>query len=279
VPIQKESDATKMTTTMTPQTLPEPVARRGINESQWRTMCLSLYPGARAESVLLVIDYCLARRLDPLKKPCHIVPMEVRKADTNTYEWRDVVMPGIYELRTTAQRTGEYLGHSVPDYGPTKDFKGTAAPEWCNITFYRWSRIANRPIEFPVRTFFREVVATTKDGKPNSRWARAPIQMLSKCTEAAGLREAFPDELGGEHVEEEMAGQRAVDVSDETLPTREMPSGYEDWLSDLLAACEAGDPIAVAWEKSPEACRTYLAETDAATFEAIKAKATETPAP
>ena len=157
-----------------------------------------------------------------------------------------------------------------------KDFKGTAAPEWCTITFYRWSRIAYRAIDFPVRTFFREVVGTSgSDGKPNARWHKAPVQMLTKCCEAAGLREAFPDELGGEHVEEEMAGQRALDVSVETAPTRDKPENYDEWLTDLLAAIEAGDPIEVAWEKSPEACRTYLAETDVATYDAIKAKATE----
>ena len=48
--------------------LPEPVARRGISEAQWRTLCTSLYPGAKPESVLMVIDYCAARKLDPLKR-------------------------------------------------------------------------------------------------------------------------------------------------------------------------------------------------------------------
>jgi hypothetical protein len=47
-----------------------------------------LFPGANPNSVLLVWDYCLARKLDPLKKPCHIVPMEVKDAKTGTYEWR-----------------------------------------------------------------------------------------------------------------------------------------------------------------------------------------------
>lgn len=78
--------------------LPPAVARRGINEAQWRTL-MNLFPGAKGPSVLMVWDYCVARTLDPLKKPCHIVPMDVNGV------WRDVVMPGIYELRTTAMRT------------------------------------------------------------------------------------------------------------------------------------------------------------------------------
>jgi hypothetical protein len=120
-------------------------------------------------------------------------------------------MPGIYEYRITAQRTGEYLGHSKPEYGPMLEHLGTKAPEWCEMTIYRWSAHAGR-IEFPVRRYFAEVVGLTKDGKVNDRWSKAPIQMLEKCVEAAGLREAFPDEFGGEPTAEEMDDQRIIDI-------------------------------------------------------------------
>src|SRR5256885_291761 len=163
----------------------------------------------------MVFDYCAARKLDPLKKPCHIVPMQVKNQDGD-YVWRDVVMPGIYEYRTTATRTGLYLGHSKPEYGPIITFLGVEAPEWCDITVYRWNPEAKTRAEYPVRVKFAEIAATAKDKKTgdpyvNARWTRAPEQMLTKCTEAAGLREAFPDELGGTHTEEEMAGQ-VIDV-------------------------------------------------------------------
>ena len=177
--------------------LPAPVTRRGIDEAAWRTAMNSLFPGAKTESVLMVFDYCRARKLDPLKKPCHIVPMRVKAADG--YVWRDVVMPGIYEYRTTAMRTGFYMGHSRPEYGPEIDHLGVKAPEWCALTVYRWSPAANCRTEFPVTVYFSECVATKwKDNREsvNERWSKAPRQMLTKCTEAAGLREAFPDELG-----------------------------------------------------------------------------------
>lgn len=189
------------------------LAERNISPAQWHTLAKSLYPGARPESVLLVIDYCRARNLDPLKKPCHIVPMEVTDARTGKKEWRDVVLPGIYELRTTAQRTGAYLGHTKPEYGPMIEHAGVTAPEWCEMTMRR--AVGSHVAEFPVRVYFREVcgVRWDKDEKAyraNSRWAKAPIQMLTKCTEAAGLREAFPDEIGGEMAAEEIEGQTRV---------------------------------------------------------------------
>ena len=184
--------------------LPEPVARRGITEAQWRTLANNLYPGAASASVLMVWDYCAARGLDPLKKPCHIVPIRVKDAKTGEWGWRDVVMPGIYEYRTTAHRTGQYLGHSAPEYGPTIEHGGVRAPAWCAMTMYRASSFGDGGrIEFPVRRYFVEVVGLTKEGKANDRWSRAPIQMLEKCTEAAGLREAFPDEFGGETTADE----------------------------------------------------------------------------
>jgi phage recombination protein Bet len=193
--------------------LPAPVARRGITEAQWRTLMNNLYPGAAAESVVMVWDYCAARKLDPLKKPCHIVPMQVKDAKSGDYVWRDVVMPGIYEYRTTATRTGLYMGHSKPEYGPVIEHLGVSVPEWCAMTVYRWNKEAGQRVEYPVQVYFRECAGTRKDksqgGKLvlNQRWQTAPIQMMTKVCEAAGLREAFPDELGGESTFEEMEGR------------------------------------------------------------------------
>lgn len=187
--------------------LPPSVVARGVSLPVWNTLCDSLFPGAKVDSILMVLDYCKARGLDPMKKPCHIVPISVRSGDGWAY--RDVVMPGIYEYRMTANRTGLYLGHSEPDYGPKVDLFGVKAPEWCRMTMYRWHEKSQSKIEFPVMVLFSEVCAT-KDGKANQRWAKAPVQMMTKCCEAAGLREAFPDELGGTHTDDEMYG-KAID--------------------------------------------------------------------
>lgn len=227
--------------------LPAPVARRGITEVQWRTAMNSLFPGARPESVLMVFDYCAARKLDPLKKPCHIVPMRV-KGPQGDYVWRDVVMPGIYEYRTTATRTGLYLGHSVPVYGEIIDHLGRMVPAFCSITVYRWNTEAKLRSEYPVTLWFEECCATKwdKEGKKdvlNDRWDKAPRQMLTKCTEAAGIREAFPDELGGTHTADEMDGQNQTEVLDIT-PSRIDPRGDlsgVDWESRDKHVSEIAD--------------------------------------
>lgn len=214
-------------------TLPAPVSRRGISESEWVTLRTSLFPGAKPESVVMVVDYCKARKLDPFKKPCHIVPMQVKMPD-GSYVWRDVVLPGIYEYRTTANRTGEYMGHSRPEYGPEIEYMGVKAPEWCSLTVFRYNKASGQKCEFPVIVYFAEVAATTWDKKAgehkiNARWSKAPRQMLTKCTEAAGLREGFPDEIGGEPTADEMEGREIIDITPGKLDPRGPEVENHDW--------------------------------------------------
>jgi phage recombination protein Bet len=250
------------------------VLKRGISEAQWNTLRRSLFPGAAPESVLLVWDYCLARRLDPMKRPCHIVPMEVtvKTPAGERKEWRDVVLPGIYELRTTAQRTGEYRGHDKPELGPMRKQHGVEAPEWCAFTAYRGERGGEQD-PYPVVVYFREVVATKRDGDANARWRRAPIQMLTKCAEAAALREAFPDELGGQMTEEEMEGQRHPDLERVPVdPGIPRPDGFDEWVEILKNAAGTGSQaFAKAWqEAATKDMRAYLTRTDPEYYESLK---------
>jgi phage recombination protein Bet len=210
------------------------VQKRGLDAAQWSTLTNSLFPGARPESILMAVDYCRARRLDPMKKPCHIVPIWVKGPGGQGGAMRDVVMPGIYEYRTTAQRTGEYMGRSRFEHGPPVDFGGVTAPEWVEVTVYRWHAASGTKIEFPARVYFREVCATRKDGSANDRWARAPIQMAEKTCEAAALRAAFPDELGGEYTVEELEGK-----SLDAVPASAVPAAVE---TTDAPADAAGEP-------------------------------------
>lgn len=261
--------------------LPEPVARRGINEEQWRTLKNSVFPGALPDSILMAIDYCTARKLDVLKRPCHIVGMLVtekrkrQQPDGNIIVdekkvWRDVILPGIYEYRITAHRTGEYLGQSEVQWGPLTEFHGLKdVPEWCAITVYRWSEKLQQKVSYPAQVFFAEAVATKNDGSPNARWTRAPRQMLEKCTEAAALRRAFPDEIGGEPTEEEMDGHtRIVEVTPEkprsTKPAVQQPRATNGAKAETKAASAAteGAPAATS-EASGETAESGAPPADA----------------
>lgn len=184
-----------MTTTNLPANIQTALTERGIDHAVWSTLQNSVFPGARDESILLAIDYCKARKMDILKKPCHIVPMSVTDAKTGNKQWRDVIMPGIYEQRITAFRTGQMAGQDEPIFGEIIDHFGVQAPEWCKVTVYRF--IDGVRCAFSHTEYFSEACNTTKEGKVNSMWTKRPRGQLAKCAEAGALRKAFPDELGG----------------------------------------------------------------------------------
>lgn len=199
-----------------PANIQTALIERNIDTAVWTTLQNSVFPGAKDESILLAVDYCKARKLDILKKPCHIVPMSVTDAKTGNKNWRDVIMPGIYEQRITAFRTGQMAGQDEPVFGDTVTFRGIEAPEWCRVTVYRF--INNERCAFSHTEYFSEACATTKEGKPNSMWSKRPRGQLAKCAEAGALRKAFPDELGGvitaDEVNEEPINQHNAAMPD-----------------------------------------------------------------
>ena len=125
--------------------------------------------------------------------------------------WRDVIMPGIYEQRTTAVRTGQLAGMDEPVFGESITYLGVEAPAWCRFTVYRF--INGQRCPFTHTEYFVEACATTKskynDGKErlNAMWTKRPRGQLAKCAEAGALRKAFPDELGGVMTADEVQGE------------------------------------------------------------------------
>ena len=164
----------------------------------------SLYPGAKPDSIKLVLGYCKAAGLDPMQKPVHIVPISVKQGDS--YVMRDTVMPGIGLYRTQASRTGEYAGITEPEFGPTKVLKvgefSLEYPEWCRVSVKRM--VSGHIVEFTANERWLENYATAKrdTAMPNAMWKRRPYAQLAKCAEAQALRKAFP-ELGAQPTADE----------------------------------------------------------------------------
>ncbi|MBE3662145.1 phage recombination protein Bet [Vibrio navarrensis] len=203
------------------------VAQRGIDEATWSALQNSVYPGAKEESILMVTDYCRARHLDPLLKPVHIVPMNVKNSQTNNYEWRDVVMPGIGMYRIQADRSGSYAGSTDPEFGPliAMEFKGENnhseiinIPEWCKITVHKL--INGTLVAFSAKEMWLENYATAGKNTqiPNAMWKKRPYAQLAKCAEAQALRKAWP-EIGQQATAEEMEGKDLI-IEHDVTPSR-----------------------------------------------------------
>lgn len=176
----------------------------------------SLYPGAKDESIKMVIAYCQAAGLDVMQKPVHIVPMLVATGEKDKDGWdkkemRDVIMPGIGSYRTQAARSGSYAGVTEPEFGSSVSRKlGDADityPEWCKITVKR-AMPSGSIVEFTAMEFWTENYATksNKVDTPNAMWKKRPYAQLAKCAEAQALRKAFP-EFGAAPTADEMEGK------------------------------------------------------------------------
>lgn len=192
----------------------------------------SLYPGAKPDSIRLVLSYCRVNGLDPMLKPVHIVPTNVKvkgEDGRDRWEWRDVLMPGIADYRIKASRTGEYGGISEPQFGPMVDdeLDGVRVryPEWCSVTVYRW--VKNEFRAFPAKEYWVENYATAgKDTeKPNRMWQKRPCGQIAKCSEAQALRKAFPEFSGGSPTAEEMEGKEfeGLIIEHKSAPARTRP--------------------------------------------------------
>lgn len=202
---------TKELATFTPARLPyhpQIETAFGITKAAWKTLTDVLYRNATTpDSVVLVLSYCKARNLDPMKKPVHIVPIWDKDAKCLV----DTVWPGIGELRTTAFRTGQYAGRDEADFGETLVMEtGPNAeieyPEWCRVTLYRM--VQGQRIAFVgPKVYWRETYATNRRDSdlPNETWGTRPFGQLEKCAEAAALRATFPEEIGsGDYIPEEV---------------------------------------------------------------------------
>lgn len=183
--------------------------QRDITETLWNVLTTSIFVGAKPESILMAVEYCKARSLDIMKKPCHIVPMYVKDSKTGKSEYRDIIMPSITEQRITAARTGEYAGQDAPVFGEMVTMKfgnrEHLVPEYCTITVYRI--VHGQKVPFTHTEYFDEICATKKDGDLNSMWSKRKRGQLAKCAEAGALRKAFPEEVGNEYTVEEMHGK------------------------------------------------------------------------
>ena len=199
----------------------------GITAGDWRALVDAVYPNAKTtEAIELALTYCRARKLDPFKKQCHIVPIWDSKKGAEV----ETIWPGISELRTTAARTNQLAGCDEAAFGPdeTVAFKGTVGkgqyakdveksvtfPTWCQLTVYRLVQGQRVPFPGP-KVRWRETYATMgASDVPNEMWATRPYGQLEKCAEAAALRRAFPEEIGSDYIPEEVG--KVKDISPQT---------------------------------------------------------------
>jgi phage recombination protein Bet len=148
--------------------------------------------GATEKEFQVLMEIAKARRLNPLLRQVHFV----KRWDSQRGKEIWSVQVSVDGLRAIAERTGKYDGQDEPEY-ELNDKGGIVS---CKVRVYRkdWSRPAVGV------AYWNEYVQTKKDGSPSRFWVTMPHVMIAKCAEAIAMRKAFPEDMGGLYVDEEM---------------------------------------------------------------------------
>jgi phage recombination protein Bet len=188
---------------------------------------------ASDEELALFLYTANSRGLDPLLKQIHAVSRYDKQAGRKVMS----IQVGIDGYRLLAERTGNYAGNDDPEF---EYMEGAANPSSATVTVYKIVQGMRCP--FTARARWEEYYPGDSQG---FMWKRMPHTMLGKCAEALALRKAFPAEMSGLYVHEEMgqANGQVVEVMDASpappepvIPKPKMVTSVKDRLYQRYAA-------------------------------------------
>lgn len=165
-----------------------------LNEAQIELIKNTIAKNASNDELKLFIHQCKKMGLDPLAKQIYF----------QKYGEKMTIIVSIDGYRLIAGRTGEYAGCDDAVFEYTEDKKIIKA----TVTVYRI--VAQMRCAFTASARWNEYCPPA--GR-DTMWRKMPYTMLAKVAESLALRKAFPAELSGSYVNEEM---------EQAAPTMEM---------------------------------------------------------
>lgn len=169
----------------------------------------------------LFLSVAQARGLDPRANQIHPVVRKSRQKNANG-RWEEVskliIQTGIDGYRLISERSGEFEGMDGPYWcGPDGVWQDVwlspDAPMAAKVTIHRRGHVVPTTKVCLYSEFVQQVKEYKGSGDnrvetgrmiPNEVWAKSPSNQLAKCAEAGARRAAFPEDLSGIYVPEEM---------------------------------------------------------------------------
>jgi phage recombination protein Bet len=164
------------------------------------------------------LHYCHRTRLDPFTRQIYLIERRTWNpalGDRGGYEYRQTIQTGIDGFRVIRDRAAAARSEVVEyedtiwydrDGGEHTVWLEAEAPAACKVVVLVWGKNATRPRRFPAVLRTASYMATNSKGEPQANWKTQADHMIEKCCEAFGLRRAYPQDLGGLYIEEEMQG-------------------------------------------------------------------------
>lgn len=159
--------------------------------------------GATDMELQLFLYQCKRTGLDPLARQIYFQKRHNKQRNKSEM----TIVTGIDGYRLTAQRTGEYAGSDDPIFDSEEN------PKRATVTVYRM--VSNTRCPFTASARWDQYYPGDAQG---FMWRKMPHLMLGKCAEALALRKAFPQELSGIYVKEEMDQAGAPELAQPAPP-------------------------------------------------------------
>lgn len=211
---------------------PAPLAARLEFTPEQREMIKNTFArGATDAEFAVLMEVASLRRLNPFLQQIYFVKRSSRVGYGDAARWVDVwaYQVSIDGLRAIAERTRRYDGQDEAEYEYEPDGKTLRA---CRVRVYK--KGISRP--FVGRVFFSEYVQTTKGGGPTKFWAEKPHVMIAKCAEAVAFRKAFPEDMSGLYVAEELQAEpRDLNAAVPPPAAKRRPDPVDAEIADALS--------------------------------------------
>ena len=177
---------------------------------------MHICPQADAKEVAYFMELCRAQRLNPFLNEAYLVKFQGKPAQ---------IMVAHKALVKRAEAHPEYDGmeHGVVvlrNGEVHNEQRGAYYPEAGETLLGGWAKVYRKDRRMPI--YAERSFQSMNKGQAN--WKSMPDVMIDKCAQAAALREAFPDELRGMYVTEEM-GQEVPAESVSVEPAQAQTSG------------------------------------------------------